>query len=87
MLGGTVLDRVSSINDLGVIMDEKITFVFMVMYVQRIVDTCCSIFLVGNRLETSVLSSFVTQNQTNFLTKYENRSISPKNAIIMQNFI
>jgi hypothetical protein len=26
MLGGTVLDRVSSINDLGVIMDEKITF-------------------------------------------------------------
>jgi hypothetical protein len=25
-LGGTVLDRVSSINDLGVIMDEKITF-------------------------------------------------------------
>jgi hypothetical protein len=26
MLGGTVLDRVSSINDLGVIMDEKMTF-------------------------------------------------------------
>jgi hypothetical protein len=26
MLGGTVLDHVSSINDLGVIMDEKITF-------------------------------------------------------------
>jgi hypothetical protein len=26
MLGGTVLDRVSSINDLEVIMDEKITF-------------------------------------------------------------
>jgi hypothetical protein len=26
MLGGTVLDRVSSINDFGVIMDEKITF-------------------------------------------------------------
>jgi hypothetical protein len=26
MLGGTVLDRVSSINDLGVIMDEKIYF-------------------------------------------------------------
>jgi hypothetical protein len=26
MLGGTVLDRMSSINDLGVIMDEKITF-------------------------------------------------------------
>jgi hypothetical protein len=26
MIGGTVLDRVSSINDLGVIMDEKMTF-------------------------------------------------------------
>jgi hypothetical protein len=26
MLGGTVLDRVSSTNDLGVIMDEKKTF-------------------------------------------------------------
>jgi hypothetical protein len=26
MLGGTVLDRVSSINDLGVIMDDKLTF-------------------------------------------------------------
>jgi hypothetical protein len=26
MLGGTVLDRVSSINDLGVIMNEKMTF-------------------------------------------------------------
>jgi hypothetical protein len=26
MLGGTMLDRVSSINDLGVIMDEKMTF-------------------------------------------------------------
>jgi hypothetical protein len=26
MLGGTVLDRVSSLNDLGVIMDEKMTF-------------------------------------------------------------
>jgi hypothetical protein len=26
MLGGTVLDRVSSINDLGVIMDERMTF-------------------------------------------------------------
>jgi hypothetical protein len=26
MLGGTVLDQVSSINDLGVIMDEKMTF-------------------------------------------------------------
>jgi hypothetical protein len=26
MLGGTVLDRVSSINDFGVIMDEKMTF-------------------------------------------------------------
>jgi hypothetical protein len=26
MLGGTVLDRVSSINNLGVIMNEKITF-------------------------------------------------------------
>jgi hypothetical protein len=26
MLGGTVLDRVNSINDLGVIMDEKMTF-------------------------------------------------------------
>jgi hypothetical protein len=26
MLGGTVLDRVSYINDLGVTMDEKITF-------------------------------------------------------------
>jgi hypothetical protein len=26
MLDGTVLDRVSSINDLGVIMDEKMTF-------------------------------------------------------------
>jgi hypothetical protein len=26
MLGGTVLDRVSSINGLGVIMDEKMTF-------------------------------------------------------------
>jgi hypothetical protein len=26
MLGGTVVDRVSSINDLGVIMDEKMTF-------------------------------------------------------------
>jgi hypothetical protein len=26
MLGGTVLDRVSSINDLGFIMDEKMTF-------------------------------------------------------------
>jgi hypothetical protein len=26
MMGGTGLDRVSSINDLGVIMDEKITF-------------------------------------------------------------
>jgi hypothetical protein len=26
MLGGTVLDWVSSINDLGVIMDEKMTF-------------------------------------------------------------
>jgi hypothetical protein len=26
MLGGTVLDRVSSINYLGVIMDEKMTF-------------------------------------------------------------
>jgi hypothetical protein len=26
MLDGTVVDRVSSINDLGVIMDEKITF-------------------------------------------------------------
>jgi hypothetical protein len=26
MLGGTVFDRVSSINDLGVIMDEKMTF-------------------------------------------------------------
>jgi hypothetical protein len=26
MLGGTVLDRVSSINDLGAIMDEKMTF-------------------------------------------------------------
>jgi hypothetical protein len=26
MLGGTVLDRMSSINDLGVIMDEKTTF-------------------------------------------------------------
>jgi hypothetical protein len=26
MLGGTVLDRVSSINDLGVIMNEKTTF-------------------------------------------------------------
>jgi hypothetical protein len=26
MLGGTVLDRVSPINDLGVIMDEKMTF-------------------------------------------------------------
>jgi hypothetical protein len=26
MLGGTVLDRVSSINDLGVIMDEKMNF-------------------------------------------------------------
>jgi hypothetical protein len=26
MLGGAVLDRVSSINDLGVIMDEKMTF-------------------------------------------------------------
>jgi hypothetical protein len=26
MLGGTVLNRMSSINDLGVIMDEKMTF-------------------------------------------------------------
>jgi hypothetical protein len=26
MIGGTVLDRLSSINDLGVIMDEKMTF-------------------------------------------------------------
>jgi hypothetical protein len=26
MLGGSVLDRVSSINDLGVKMDEKMTF-------------------------------------------------------------
>jgi hypothetical protein len=26
MLGGTVLDRLSSMNDLGVIMDEKMTF-------------------------------------------------------------
>jgi hypothetical protein len=26
MLGGTVLDQVSSINNLGVIMDEKITY-------------------------------------------------------------
>jgi hypothetical protein len=26
MLGGTVFDRVSSINDLGVIMEEKMTF-------------------------------------------------------------
>jgi hypothetical protein len=26
MMGGTVLDQVSSINDLGVIMDEKTTF-------------------------------------------------------------
>jgi hypothetical protein len=26
MLGGTVLDRVSSINDVGVIVDEKMTF-------------------------------------------------------------
>jgi hypothetical protein len=26
MLGGTVLDQVSSINDLGVIMDEKMNF-------------------------------------------------------------
>jgi hypothetical protein len=26
MLGGTVLDRVNSINDLGVIMDEKMNF-------------------------------------------------------------
>jgi hypothetical protein len=26
MLGGTVLDRVGFINDLGVIMDEKMTF-------------------------------------------------------------
>jgi hypothetical protein len=26
MLAGTVLDRVSSINDLGVIMDEKMNF-------------------------------------------------------------
>jgi hypothetical protein len=26
MLDGTVLDRVSSINDFGVIMDEKMTF-------------------------------------------------------------
>jgi hypothetical protein len=26
MLGGTVLDRVSSISDLGVIMDEKMNF-------------------------------------------------------------
>jgi hypothetical protein len=26
MLGGTMLDRVSSINDLGFIMDEKMTF-------------------------------------------------------------
>jgi hypothetical protein len=26
MLGGTVMDRISSINDLGVIMDEKMTF-------------------------------------------------------------
>jgi hypothetical protein len=26
MLGGTVLDRVGSINDLGVIMDEKMNF-------------------------------------------------------------
>jgi hypothetical protein len=26
MLGGTVLNRVSSINDLGVIMDEKMIF-------------------------------------------------------------
>jgi hypothetical protein len=26
MLAGTVLDRVSSINDLGVVMDEKMNF-------------------------------------------------------------
>jgi hypothetical protein len=26
MLGGSVLDRMSSINDVGVIMDEKMTF-------------------------------------------------------------
>jgi hypothetical protein len=35
MLGGTVLDRVSFVNDLGVIMDEKMKFA-MLKFIRRL---------------------------------------------------
>jgi hypothetical protein len=71
MLGGTVLDRLSSINDLGVIMDEKMT---ISQHVDVMVAKICAMLGLIRRLSLEFRDPYTlecdfNQHECNFYTQ------------------